>query len=198
MDIRALIMSTLGSALILGACMTPTPVPIATWVAQGVPEDTVIRYGFSEPLEALSVDVVITANGVFTVTEQFGGRGSSDITQSTGQFQQDELREILLKFAEIDFFSITSYREATGRTCHFYTADSLPPQTEEPLWTDVGPRTISLTIRGMHKTIFNEEGCPSALRAEQALDSLDEMIYEAIMTQAPTHVPVVPTLTSGG
>lgn len=176
----------------------PTAVPIATWVAEGVPEDTIIKYRFEYgllvPVSQLygdqlitAVDKVIAADGTVTFTWQLNGPGKSRIIER-GQVSQDELKRLLLKFAEIDFYSLTNTDTSLMYCVRYLSDPPWPEDTKEILDDGQQIVTVSLTMRGMQKTIktwpYAATSCPQVYqRATQMLTSLTTLL------QAPRRPP---------
>jgi hypothetical protein len=205
----ALILGALVLAMVLlSGCVasmhpTPTPVPIATWVAQSVPEDTFIEvrtYDYGSPLipppehkeewlEALDssfiVHVDITADGVVTRT--------GFTAFYTGRISQDELKRVVMKFAEIGFFSISE----RDNGCVYYVINPPNPSASPMQYHDDDVKiTMTIHIHGEKRSINYDKNLLCDERAYRALDELENMIFAiGRMTQkvTPTAVPPTPT-----
>jgi hypothetical protein len=163
--------------ILLGGCVasapapppTLTPVPIATWIAQSVPEDTVIRVEVSDwglvQMPESPRWVTIAANGTVA--------GESDEKQKfTGQVSQDELVQLLMKVAEINFFAMS---EASGG-CVCYITN--PPCTwDSPMEQDALKTRISISIHGESKSMFFDHNCQVDDSAAGRLATMENMVF---------------------
>jgi hypothetical protein len=83
---------------------TPTSVPLATWIAEGVPEDLVISYSSSGLAGTHSV--TINADGIVSSTLMVLDWTGSLAANGTSEISQDELKQILHTFSNANFFSL--------------------------------------------------------------------------------------------
>ena len=152
---------------------TPTPVPIATWVAQGVPEDTVINCEVQQTFRGDDASVTITADGTVNSVITTHDIYPPATAQGTGRISQDEVKRILLKAAEVDFFSL--HTVAIGGFCRgdcVYHPQYLSDPTLKPtIYPDGACTTTSIAIHGMSRSIYHYGNC-----GKSALDELEGMI----------------------
>jgi hypothetical protein len=107
MNIRALMIAAFGSVVILAGSLTPTPtplpiqapVPIATWVAQGIPSDLVVTYHYDVSLLDGQDDIRITADGSATYRTPSKLPG-----QFAGKLSPDALKRVISACEEKRFF----------------------------------------------------------------------------------------------
>jgi len=182
---------------------TITSVPIAAWVAQSVPEDTFIEariYDFGRPpvppaeheeewLEAMDSSFIahtaITADG--TVTRK-GFSGSYK-----GQISQDELKQVVIKFAELGFFSIS---ERDYGCVYYVTNPPKPSASPTRIHADDYKITITLHIHGEKRSIDHDRNRVCDERAYKALGELENIIFAiGRKTQKETPTAVTPTPT---
>jgi hypothetical protein len=149
--------------------------------------------------------VDISADG--TVSSAFGDPMSSgEWVEGAGRIPEDDLKALLLKFAEVDFFGL----RAEDDTCVYRTSHPPDPSLdrgETPYFPPVG---LCLTVHGAGKAILYNPGvtapCDSALLSTEAspqgrggaLVELEDMILEIGLrvaraadaaTPAPTPTP---------
>lgn len=158
---------TPGSSTVL----TLTPVPSATWIAQGVPEDTVIECALTQSYKGRNSSVTIYADGTVNSAITDANQPDSFAARGTGQISQDELKRIVLKFAELDFFSLNV------RNGCVYNVNHPPDPSIRNCWEiDGSSMTISITIRGMSKSIEYGTDPPWDRNLDTALRQLTGMI----------------------
>jgi hypothetical protein len=161
-----------------------TPVPIADWLEEGIPPDTFIRYQVAKVVD-FSVLVDISADGtVRSAVEDSTTLGG--MIEGQGQITRDELRALLLKFAEVDFFGL----EVAQGTCVYHSSRPPDPSLHPSASTDLSPVALCLTLHGTGKAILYDPGfrvpCdPAVLSTEAspqgrggALAELEDMIQE--------------------
>jgi hypothetical protein len=167
---------------------SPTPVPIATWIAQGIPDDTVIDYGWGYvSSQSAGGYVTIIADGA--VTSESWLTIPQDVERRQGQISQDELEWILLKLERINFFSL-----ASDGKCVYYLAH--PPAPSEHRWgttsMDSSWMYVSVTLHGVSKSIStSRQGGPpqKCLFDDTAFYSLDEFL--AMIREIGRQIPKV-------
>jgi len=144
---------------ILAACIgkaaittMPTSVPMDAWIAQGVPDDTVIKYDFWDMLGGQKLSVTIYADGTAECTNDVRSSSGEWYASGTGQISQEELKRILIEFAKADFFSL-----AVG-DCVFNIKHPPSEDTECIPVLDAPGIEISLTIQGETNSIDYGEG----------------------------------------
>jgi hypothetical protein len=148
-NIRALMIAAFGSILVLAGCAAPPPTPvlIATWVAQGIPSDLVIEYSGTNGVADLDLDVRIKADGSTTYHSSTYHRLTTP-GQHAGKLTTDALKRVVLAFEEKRFF----YLEEAGNGCIVDTTRR-PIGAQARTVTDIGEYSISIRINGMSKQV---------------------------------------------
>jgi hypothetical protein len=135
----------------------PTPVPIAAWVAEGIPPDTLIQFHtFVDEfhafpgMEAYGPEFIeIRADGA--VTAIMWAEGPEAASAVAGRIPQEELKTLLLKFAESDFFNL----QMEGPLCVHHV--SRPPAAGHESGLTPGAPQIQvvthITIGGTGKSV---------------------------------------------
>jgi hypothetical protein len=167
-----------------------------------MPEDTVIWCALTQSYKGENSSVTINADGTVNSAITDAMQPDSFAARGTGQISQDELKRIVLKFAEVDFFSLNVKNGCV------YNVNHPPDPSIHNCWEIDGPSmTISITIRGMSKSITYGTGTPWDRNLDTALGQLTGMILKLTRfagepkwvtpTPSPTPSPTTlpPTLT---
>jgi hypothetical protein len=171
------------AALVTGSCMTGipaaspttptgvaavpiagdarTPLPLARWVAQDIPADTLVTCKtVRTPFRGEYGSVTISADG--TVTGVIYDAVLDDpIAEGVGRISQAELRQVLLEFANADFFAVETVTEH-GETCAYYPQDLVDPGNHPYPETDAPSVEISISVGGVSKSVYAYLGCGRA------------------------------------
>lgn len=163
---------------------TATPPPIARWVEQAIPEDTEIKYYWDDGNGSTGLSIRIQSNGnVSCEKRDFDARTIQNTKMAVA-----ELKQLLLKFAEIDFFAMIT----CGHGCVYYSTQPFQlPTRPYCVVTDFDIEQIQFTIQGLrHNLWLGRGGCdsPGDPRAQQRLDQLVAQIRSAC-PKMPTPTP---------
>ena len=119
-----------------------TPVPIAKWIKQDIPEDTKIDCDLFRWHDDYNSHVTFYADG--TVLSTIHDPLHKVDKRGTGQISLEELKQILLKFADVDFFSLRSESNCV------YNVNHPPTRPITECGQIDGIRvTISITMNGI-------------------------------------------------
>jgi hypothetical protein len=158
---------------------------------QGVSDDTLVTYQtLNGPFRGYYGSVTIRADGtvVGVIRDAVDG---NPVAQGVGRISQEELRAVLLEFARIDLFALQTVSEH-GYDCAYHSLDVSDPASHPYPETDAPTVAISITVRGVSKSIVTYLGCGQA-----HLGGLEDMIVGiGRRALAPsTYPPPAPTGT---
>jgi len=203
MNIRALTTAAFVSALILTGCPAPFsqsetsnpapgPVPVATWVAQGIPGDLEIAYSYSYGHRLGGEAIQISADG--TATYAYSPDGEQE-KRFAGKLSPEALRRVVLAFADKRFFSLT--------LVHGCVVDAEAPPTfsdNRPAEhiTEAAQRWVSIRINGTSWEIKRDEGYSGCSAISNRGDANFMSLIGVLRGAVASLPPVTPTAVATG
>jgi hypothetical protein len=160
MNIRAMI-GVFVSVLILAGCAAPAPpapstiptsLPIATWVAQGIPSDLRIQYSYGSRWDR-GDELQIRADG--TAEYLHWSADGHESTMFAGKLSPDVLRRAILAFEETRFFYLTV---DGGCIVDIASPPTSKNRRQQGYVTDQPRLDVSIRINGISKTLTRDEG----------------------------------------
>lgn len=152
---------------------TISPVPIATWIAYEIPSDTLIECRIVQTFRGMNRSVVINANGEYNSTSVHSEFPEENI-QRAGRISKHEFERLILKFVEVDFFSIQilAVRGSPNEQCAFHSQYLTDPKRNrfEPDHPFV---TTFICLNGMSCSLRRYAGC-----GQSNIHQLEELIIK--------------------
>lgn len=169
---------------------TPTEAPIATWIAQGIPSDTLIEVTYISPMQRDSRESIqITADGSATY-DYYSAPGQP--SRRAGQLSPETLKRVILAFEEKRFFYLRSGAFPYDSTCLYDIASSAYAGRGVDI-LDSPSTQVKIRINGISKDVrYNPCGydlagssLAEAKKGETNLRSLFDLIRETVKTLPP-------------